>query len=290
SASVSFTQTTNNARGFLEILVNNSYKWGQEGWGGHMSPASLINVNPLLTLEEANASIQPAIEYALAQRTKVVVEDLSLWQAFFTKSFLQRKRVGVQTSNHPWKPTDFADPFFTEEDGKEALVDLISKMINTYAVNPYIIQGTPFLYNSSTSAPPAWRNSLWQIGFIAYNATLETTFSQYEIVNNVTAWMRELAPDSGAYFVHVVVPIFSHLLQNAANSYEPDHEVTFWRENYLTLLQLKNKYNPDKLMDCWTCREYILSFAFLFARDSLVGWKGAADERHSCYLNISSKF
>jgi hypothetical protein len=140
-------------------------------------------------------------------------------------------------------------------------------MVDTYAVNPYIVQGTPFLFNyteNSTSATPAWRNSLWQIGFhenMVYNATLDTMFSQYEIINNITVWMRELAPDSGAYF-------------NEANPYEPDHEVTFWGDNYDALLELKHKYDPFRLMDCWMC----------------VGWKGPEDERYSCYLDISTNY
>ncbi|GAW08738.1 FAD-binding domain-containing protein [Lentinula edodes] len=265
-AAISFNQTADNARGFLELLVNNSYKWGQEGWGGHMGPASLINVNPLLTLEEAQASVQPIVDYALAQNGTAVVEDLASWQTFFGKYVESAEAsVGVQTIlGSRLIPTD---PFFTDDNGKEALVDLMVKMVDTYAVNPYIIQGTPFLYNyteGTTSVTPAWRNSLWQIGFhenMLYNATLETMYAQYEIVNNITSWMRELAPDSGAYF-------------NEANPYEPDHEVTFWGDNYPALLELKNKYDPFKLLDCWMC----------------VGWQGPADERYSCYLNISTDY
>ncbi|KAJ3792555.1 hypothetical protein GGU11DRAFT_858736 [Lentinula aff. detonsa] len=49
-ASISFNQTADNARGFLELLVNNSYKWGQEGWGGHMGPATLIRPCSVTTI------------------------------------------------------------------------------------------------------------------------------------------------------------------------------------------------------------------------------------------------
>ncbi|KAJ3795076.1 hypothetical protein GGU11DRAFT_758651, partial [Lentinula aff. detonsa] len=211
-----------------------------------------LNVNPLLTLEEAQASVQPVVDYALAQNGTAVIEDLPSWQTFFAKYVESAEAsVGVQTIlGSRLIPTD---PFFTDDDGKEALVDLMVKMVDTYAVNPYIIQGTPFLYNyteGTTSVTPAWRSSLWQIGFhenMAYNATLDTMYAQYEIVNNITSWMRELAPNSGAYF-------------NEANPYEPDHEgrspnafvsyqatdqmhitVAFWGDNYPALLELKNK-------------------------------------------------
>ncbi|KAE9406595.1 FAD-binding domain-containing protein [Gymnopus androsaceus JB14] len=265
-AAISFNQTAENAPGFLQLLVDNAYKWGQEGWGGHLGPASLISVNPLLTIEEAQASVQPLIDYALAQNGTAVVEDLPSWQTFFAKYVESAEAsVGVQTIlGSRLIPTD---PFFTDADGKQALLDIMNKMVDTYAVNPYIIQGTPFLYNyteGTTSATPAWRNSLWQIGFhqnMNYNATLDTMFAQYEIVNNITMWMRELAPDSGAYF-------------NEANPYEPEHEFTFWGPNYPALLELKEKYDPFRLLDCWMC----------------VGWRGAADEHYSCYLNISTSY
>lgn len=82
---------------------------------------------------------------------------------------LPSQSVGVQTIlGSRLIPTD---PSFTDDDGKEALVDLMVKMVDTYAVNPYIIQGTPFLYNyteGTTSVTPAWRNSLWQVSLLVH--------------------------------------------------------------------------------------------------------------------------
>lgn len=38
--------------------------------------------------------------------------------------------------------------------------------------------------------------------------------------------------------------------------YEPDWESAFWGENYSRLLEIKRKYDPDQLLDCWHCGEF----------------------------------
>ena len=49
-------------------------------------PFQLINVTPLLTLEEAIASVKPATDFASAiPGAQIVVEELDSWWAFFEK-------------------------------------------------------------------------------------------------------------------------------------------------------------------------------------------------------------
>ena len=35
--------------------------------------------------------------------------------------------------------------------------------------------------------------------------------------------------------------------------YEPDHETSYWGDNYAKLLSVKHKYDPHGLLDCWQC-------------------------------------
>lgn len=37
SASLAFTPTTDNLPDFYSTVLNNSFQWGQEGWGGHVA-------------------------------------------------------------------------------------------------------------------------------------------------------------------------------------------------------------------------------------------------------------
>ncbi|KZP21452.1 hypothetical protein FIBSPDRAFT_953707 [Athelia psychrophila] len=41
--------------------------------------------------------------------------------------------------------------------------------------------------------------------------------------------------------------------QNEADVYEPNHEVSFWGDHYARLLEIKRKYDPEQLLDCWHC-------------------------------------
>ncbi len=46
---------------------------------------SLIHVTPLLSNEEAKASMQPAVDFATAHNGTVTIEELPSYLAFFTK-------------------------------------------------------------------------------------------------------------------------------------------------------------------------------------------------------------
>ncbi|KAJ7093986.1 FAD-binding domain-containing protein [Mycena belliarum] len=258
-ASMSFTRTSTNYQPFLRLLVDESYKWGTEGWGGHMGATNLINVNPLLTLDQAVESLKHVAEYVRAQNGTVVIEELPSWQAFFTK-YVTTAQASVGTENElvgRLIPTDL----FTSEEGKTTLTNTMLQMIAQYGVNPYIVVGTPFLFNetvNATSVTPAWRRALWQIGGHVtwnFNSSTSEIRDQLKIASNVTQLMRDITPGSGAYF-------------NEGDLYETDHEVSFWGPNYPALLAIKKKYDPQSLLDCWQC----------------VGWRGAGDVRYDCYL------
>ncbi|KAK0224981.1 FAD-binding domain-containing protein [Armillaria nabsnona] len=258
-AAISFPQTAENGVPFLKLLVDHTYRWGTEGWGGHMRSNGIINVNPLLTLEEAQASVQPIVNYALAQNGTATVEEIPSWLAFFTKYVLSAEAaVGVETTlGSRLIPAEK----FTTDSGKAGLLDILTRMVEQFSINPYIVVGTPFLYNhteGSTSVTPAWRNALWHMSSsrtFSWNSTAEDMRTQYDFLSMVTQWLRDFSPGSGAYL-------------NEGDVYEPDHEEAFWGANYARLVQIKEKYDPFHLLDCWMC----------------VGWKGPLDNRYSCYL------
>ncbi|KAJ6602760.1 hypothetical protein DFH09DRAFT_1125481 [Mycena vulgaris] len=221
SASMSFTRTSTNYQPFLRLLVDESYRWGTEGWGGHMGPTNLINVNPRLTLEQATESVRNVTEY------------LPSWEAFFTKYVTTAQgSVGVQNELiSRLIPIEL----FTSESGKVILTNTMLQMIQQYGVNPNIqVVGTPFLFNgtaNATSVTPAWRKALWQMGGHTgwqFNATVSQIRPQFEIASNVTQLLRDITPGSGAYF-------------NEGDLYETNHEESFWGPNYPALLAIKKK-------------------------------------------------
>jgi hypothetical protein len=97
---MSFTPTADNTRKFFEIIVSNSARWAQEGWGGHVTDGGFIYVTPLLSLEEATASMQPLLDYVRSLKgasAKAVVETSPTWLSFFKKYVIGHQGVSLLT-------------------------------------------------------------------------------------------------------------------------------------------------------------------------------------------------
>ncbi|KAF7971255.1 hypothetical protein HWV62_21584 [Athelia sp. TMB] len=211
-ASVSFTQNATNAAPFLKIVTNNALKWGKEGWGGHIGANNLIKVNPKLTLAEAKASMQPIADYVALMNGTVVIETIPSWNQFFTKYVIGAQSAvgGISVLGTRLIPT----VNFETEAGLEGVYELLTGFLPK--ANPYIVVGTPFLYDyqeGSTSATPAWRNSLWHLGLHetwTFNTTTSAKKAVFESVSEIVQSMRNISQDSGAYF-------------NEGDVYEVDH-------------------------------------------------------------------
>ncbi|RSL42419.1 hypothetical protein CEP53_012205 [Fusarium sp. AF-6] len=91
---------------------------------------------------------------------------------------------------------------------------------------------------------PAWRDTVvhliakesWKdsLPYTQANAALD------DMTNVEGAALRSLAPDSGTYF-------------NEADALEPDWQRAFWGHNYEKLLDIKHKYDPDRVFWCKKC-------------------------------------
>ena len=99
-----------------------------------------------------------------------------------------------------------------------------------------------------TSALPAWRDALWHVIHVGewYEPLAPSVLEQAtDVFLEILEPLKKLSPGGGAYF-------------NEAHYGEPDWETTFFGENYGRLLQIKNRYDPTHMFDCWKC----------------VGWRG----------------
>ncbi|KAF2679793.1 FAD binding domain-containing protein [Lentithecium fluviatile CBS 122367] len=102
----------------------------------------------------------------------------------------------------------------------------------------------PSYYPTHISMTPAWRNTLthlvvvegWQDG--VPQATIDSVYR--DITTNKIQPLRELSPDTGAYF-------------NECDSYEPEWQKAFWGENYGALLRVKRKVDPGNVLWCRRC-------------------------------------
>ncbi|OBZ78306.1 hypothetical protein A0H81_02659 [Grifola frondosa] len=213
AAVIKFTANSTNAFPWYQLALNNSLAWANDGWGGHLLGSSLIYVTPLLTNDEAVASMKPAADFALAQGGSVVIEELPSWYSFFTKYVtLAQAAVGPELT---LGTRLINTTLFSTEEGRQQLSAVLENVLSF--ASPYIVVATPFLYNyteGTTSVTPAWRTSLWHLSVksqFTFNSTLEERTAVYQTVSDHIQAFRDITPGSGAYF-------------NEGDVYEPDHD------------------------------------------------------------------
>ncbi|PIL34928.1 hypothetical protein GSI_02715 [Ganoderma sinense ZZ0214-1] len=234
AAAFEFTPTGTDLADWYSLTLDNALAWANEGWGGHITGPTLIYVNPLLNTTAARASMQPAIDFVSARNGTSVVEELPSWFAFFEKYVLiAEAAIGYEgTQGTRLLPSRL----FTNASALAELHTLVTDVLPF--ANPYIIAGTPWLYEpapgaaGATAVTPAWRDAVWHLSLstrFAYNDTLADREGRYRAVSAHIQGFRDLAPESGSYF-------------NEGDVYEPDHEVSYWgAENYAKLLAVKRK-------------------------------------------------
>lgn len=100
------------------------------------------------------------------------------------------------------------------------------------------------LYSPSTlSLNPAWRNTLVHLIVVAGwppNTPHTGIDAVYADITTKTQKLRNLSPDTGAYF-------------NEADAYEPDWQKSFWGKNYKKLAWIKRRVDPGNVLWCLRC-------------------------------------
>ncbi|MCJ1397308.1 hypothetical protein MMC11_000500 [Xylographa trunciseda] len=241
-ASLNFNQTESNVLPFLQLLVDDTATWGKQGWGGHLGPHNLINVTPLLSLPEAEASFKTVFDYALSQNGTASMEVLS-WYQFYEKYVVPHQAPvgGGRVLVSRLIPT----ALFETPQGRAKIMAYLHTMLDA-GVSPYIPVTTPILFPyvpGSTSATPAWRNSVWELATSltwTWNSTVAEKRAVVALAAKLTALAKQLAPDSGSY-------------GNEADPWMADWQEDFWGANYARLLAIKHKYDPEGLLTCWKC-------------------------------------
>ncbi|KAJ7618051.1 hypothetical protein FB45DRAFT_933192 [Roridomyces roridus] len=251
---MTFSPTSSNLPEYFSILVNNSVRWGTEGWGGHVNrqPAGILYVNPRLSLGEATNSMAQLSAFAARNNGSAVLQTLPSWYEFFL-NFVVAAQAAVGNSMVLGSRLIPKANFESTEGRAKIVAHLLTQ--NAQFGMPYIPVGTPISFNytpGATSVTPAWRDSIWHLSTgVTWppNSTIQSIRTTLGKLHDfVHQDLTALAPNSGAYM-------------NEGDVYESDHEFTYWGDNYARLLAVKRKYDPRGLLDCWRC----------------VGWKGAAE-------------
>ncbi|TRM68276.1 hypothetical protein BD626DRAFT_481274 [Schizophyllum amplum] len=250
------------SRQLWSVMVANGVQWAEQGWGANAMSNVAVYVNPVLTKEEAAESMAPFIEFgekltaAGVEGVKVVLAEVPSWGTFFA-AFSTAHVAAVGNSLALASRLINRDNFATSED-QRALVDALLAADDA-TPGLIILATTPVAFPSAgedTSVTPLWRESIYHITVVSpweVNASIEEKQAHYDLASASINNLRRITKH-GAY-------------SNEADVNEPEFETSFWGDNYAALLSIKQKYDPEGLLDCWQC----------------VGWK-QDDDRFRCYL------
>ncbi|KAF1998465.1 FAD binding domain protein, partial [Amniculicola lignicola CBS 123094] len=142
-------------------------------------------------------------------------------------------------------PESLADPNATAKAFAEIGARLNPPTPNVILIGHMIASpNEPTYYPSAISMNPAWRNTLvhfvvvegWPEG--VDRSLIDAVYE--EITYNKTEVLRQLSPNTGAYF-------------NEADSYEPKWQESFFGKHYARLRKIKEKYDPHNILWCMRC-------------------------------------
>jgi hypothetical protein len=143
-------------------------------------------------------------------------------------------------------------------DGMETVVQMIGPTLGAQV--HFIVEKTAPVNTPDTahltSANPAWRDTLWHlVTAAAWGAgTPDSKTSQI-----LTAARAALVPISDILSVQAAYT-------NEADPAEPNWQQVFYGDNFDRLVTIKQKYDPESVLNCWKCP----------------GWLGPQDPMYSC--------
>lgn len=97
--------------------------------------------------------------------------------------------------------------------------------------------------NSKTGVNPAWRDAMWEVIMGGFWTSATSGSVRNQIRNTISASIepfKTLTPGGGCYM-------------NEGDWTEESWEQVFFGSNYDKLLQVKRKYDPSSLFNCWKC-------------------------------------
>ncbi|THH06478.1 hypothetical protein EW145_g4059 [Phellinidium pouzarii] len=263
--------TPENQRLFMAFMAENMVDYALQGWGGFLAPSlGCILTNPTMNLSAAEASLQNMKTFVEGHLNGTFVAVLEpSWLGFFT-TFIEPTDVyslqrALQPVGLPYAVASRLIPKanFATNESRTELIDTLFPIFDTVQQS-LIFSVAPFMFaanggnTSVTSINPIWYDSLWHVTasmFWNFNTTLVERIGNYTLLSKTMDTLRAITPGAGAY-------------QNEADVYEPNHIESFWGSNYPKLFAIKQKYDPEGLLDCWHC----------------VGSKGQLNPRFKCYI------
>ncbi|KAF8152983.1 FAD-binding domain-containing protein [Crassisporium funariophilum] len=260
-ANINWAPDDANVRQVMKVFLENATTFAEQGWGGYITPGigNLILTNPKLNMKEAQESMKALIDLTQGLGGVSNVTEIATYFEWFS-SYVQGTAGSIGLPNALASRLIPQKNHATEQKRAQLLDAIMSAIDASFFLQIHFT--TPFGFKGSdgsdTSVNPIWRSSLYQIIFVNtwdFDSTLADRQMAYARSTKSANFLREITPDAGAY-------------HNEADIHEPDWQWSFWNKNYERLVDIKKKYDPHHLLDCWQC----------------IGWEGSYNPRYACYI------
>ncbi|KAF9532780.1 hypothetical protein CPB83DRAFT_890460 [Crepidotus variabilis] len=239
----------------------------KQKYGGYFTPTTgaLFLMVPNLSKATVTKTLKPLADLTKSVGGNFSVDSVDNFWGYFNPYLQGKLAVTEDTVGLPVVMSSRLIPESNHRtaQGRKQLVDaLMNSFANSIFTQLHITSPFSSSSASSISTPssvnPVWRQSLYQIIWVntwMYNSQLSDRQTAFATSSKAANYLRAITPDSGAY-------------TNEGDVHEPDWSKSFWGSNYARLASIKQKYDPNQLLDCWQC----------------VGWKGNNAPQYKCYI------
>ncbi|KAF8879978.1 FAD-binding domain-containing protein [Gymnopilus junonius] len=242
-ANINWPVSDANLRQVLSVYIDNVTALAKQGWGGYFTVSNMVLLNPNLTTQQGQESMQSLISLTEKLGGVSSVTQVPTFLDWF------HEWVGG-TAGNIGLPIAMGSRLIPAANHATAQsrAQLLEAMLNAFNSSSFsqVCMTTPFAANQPdavTSVNPVWRTSLYHVILTntwEFNATLADKQAAYAASTKAADFLRAITPSSGAYV-------------NEAAVHEPNYQFSFWNSKYERLLQIKNKYDPEHVFDCWQC-------------------------------------
>ncbi|KAF8886615.1 FAD-binding domain-containing protein [Gymnopilus junonius] len=262
-ANINWPVSPDNLRQVLAVYLDNATTFATQGWGGYFTPSegNLIVINSQLSTAQAQQSMQALLSLTQSLGGVSTITEVPTFFDWFNE-WVEGK-AGVQDSIG--LPIVMGSRIIPQANHATAAgrAQVLEALLNAFNSTSFaqMCLTAPYAANQSdadTSTNPIWRTALYHVILVndyEYNATLAERQAAYTASSTAANFLRNITVNGGAYV-------------NEADVHEPNFEYSFWNSKYERLLEIKNKYDPSHILDCWHC----------------IGWKGASFPQYKCYI------
>lgn len=243
---------------WLALQAKHALSFGRQGWGGHAAGTYLTHVNPvpeIANLSDGGAaarnSVKVASDFVSSNGGTSVVEVVPTWNDAWQNYIKPAARpVGsIQILGGRLWPQSM----FETQEGVDTIMayarnlsQLGASPASAYIPTdmPFLVEGSEVGYDTNTSTNPVWYSALWIYGgraAMAWNSTYEKRLEAAVNLTRSTELAEEVIGPGGGAYVH------------ETSVFTKDWQESYWGINYDRLLEIKKKYDPNSLLNCWKC-------------------------------------